>query len=176
MRIKLLLVTASLLMSMQNKTVAQNISTQSTTPAYSGDIYHMSGNVGLGTISPIAFGTDAPTLDLRGARTTRTGAIQAFSSDQSIGWSIGRADDSSLPDGLVISTIDIAPINFMTGSNNRFTISSSGNIGIGTILPTSFGTDAPTLDLRGSRTTRTGAIQAFSSDQSIGWSIGRADD
>lgn len=100
-------------------------------------IYSKNGNLGLGTNSPSSFGTDQPTLDLRGQRTQRTGSIMGQSSDRSIGWSMGRADDSSLPDGLVIRTIDAAAINFQTGGNNtRLSISNTGNIGIGTIAPT----------------------------------------
>ncbi len=93
------------------------------------------GNVGIGTTSPSSFGSNQPTLDLRGSSIYRTGSIMAFSSDLSKGWSIGRADDSSLPDGLVISTSDVAPINFRTGTNTRLTIHESGNVGIGTVNP-----------------------------------------
>jgi len=94
-----------------------------------------SGNVGIGTTSPSSFGTSQPTLDLRGSSVYRTGAIKGISSDLSRGWSIGRADDSSLPDGLVISTSDVAPINFRTGGNTRLTIDSTGFIGIGNLNP-----------------------------------------
>ncbi|MBQ0735001.1 hypothetical protein [Aquimarina celericrescens] len=99
-------------------------------------IYSKNANLGLGTNTPSSFGTDSPTLDLRGQRTQRTGSILGQSSDLSIGWKIGRADDSSLPNGMVIGTLDSAPINFQTGGNNtRFTIDNIGNVGIGTINP-----------------------------------------
>lgn len=141
------------------------------------NLFPPSGDAGIGTNSPQSVGTDIPTLDLRGQRPERTGAIKALSSDQSMGWTISRADDSSAPEGLNISTKDAAPINFRTGGNDlRFSIRENGDIGVGTINPSYSGTDIPTMDLRGRRPQRTGAIKGMSSDESIGWRIMRADD
>ncbi|SMD36647.1 hypothetical protein SAMN04488029_3007 [Reichenbachiella faecimaris] len=150
---------------------------QFSTPNSNGAIHYNGGDVGIGTTSPSQLGTDIPTLDLRGQRPQRTGALKGYSSDESIGWTIMRADDSSAPDGLNISTKDAAPINFRTGGTDlRFSIRENGDIGVGTLTPSYTGTDIPTLDLRGQRPQRTGALKGYSSDESIGWSIMRADD
>ena len=53
MRIKLLLFTAAFLTALIDVTVAQHITIQSTAPTYSGDIYHLSGRIGVGTTNPI---------------------------------------------------------------------------------------------------------------------------
>ena len=95
------------------------------------------GDVGIGTNAPVSFGTSQPTLELRGSSVHRTGAIRGYSSDLSRGWYLGRADDSSLPDGLIIATTDFTNINFRTASDTRMTIKSNGLIGIGTTNPDS---------------------------------------
>ena len=76
---------------------------------------------------------------------------------------------------LFLTTIFACLLVFSSKSQTNI-FPTSGNVGIGTTTPSSFGADQPTLELRSQSTNRTGAIRGYSSDLSKGWFLVRADD
>jgi len=85
-----------------------------------------SGNVGIGTTSPVNSGAGITTLTVNG--TTQSGAIFQVAG-VSTGFIYSNASDSGL------GTLTATPYKFFTNSAERMRIDSSGNVGIGTSSP-----------------------------------------
>lgn len=101
-----------------------------------------SGNVGIGRASVAQPSAGATTLAIQGTSTTKGGAIQLYSSDDSVAAYI-YPDSSS---GLSINTSTSHPIVFRTAATERMRIDSSGRVGIKT-TPNAWNTAWSVLDI-----------------------------
>jgi hypothetical protein len=113
-----------------------------------------SGNVGLGTTSPLATITQRRTLAIQD--TTYGAVLRLF----------GTADFEIIGGtaSAYVGTRTNHPIMFATNNATRFTIASSGNIGVGTTNPNAFFTINGDLQLAGSFTdtaSSTGSLGMF---------------
>jgi len=89
-----------------------------------------SGNLGIGTTSPVSYGGGYRTVEAKGSTTTNGGVFRASTSDASY---IGAFYVNST--GTSLEASGATPILFLTNSSERARIDSSGNLGIGTSSP-----------------------------------------
>jgi hypothetical protein len=84
------------------------------------------GNVGIGTTTPTAIGTNIITLDIKGSigGGVRSGVLGG---SESTFYTIAA--------GGYLGTISNIPLNFQTNNSVKATILASGNVGIGTTVP-----------------------------------------
>lgn len=88
-------------------------------------IWNTSGNLGVGTASPVSLGTGYGTVDVRGSN---GGGFRWGSATNS---SYTYSDSA----GLVISTANALPFILSTNNTERMRLNSAGNVGIGTSSP-----------------------------------------
>jgi hypothetical protein len=104
-------------------TTLGDATTDTLTVGVTGIVKDASGNVGIGTSSPVNSGAGIITLTVNG--TTQSGAIFQVAG-VSTGFIYSNASDSGL------GTLTATPYRFLTNSAERMRIDSSGNVGIGT--------------------------------------------
>jgi hypothetical protein len=94
----------------------------------SGQFYKdASGNVGIGTSSPVSFGGGYKTLEVKGSTTTNGGVVRASTSDNSY-----MIDMYANNAGGNLESRGANPMLFLTNSAERMRIDSSGNLLVGT--------------------------------------------
>ena len=85
------------------------------------------GNVGVGTSSPTALGTNVTTVEIQGSTTTRTGGIRLSSSDSSQKGAFYIYDGAA-----VLGTETSHPLGFYVGNTERARVTTSGQLLVGT--------------------------------------------
>ena len=100
-----------------------------------------SGNVGIGTTSPTDYGATANTLEVRGASGTGSGLIRVSNAGNTVGAAFYSGSTSS-----TLGTQTAHPLYLSTNNSTKMTISSGGNVGIGT-TPFASGLTNTVLDL-----------------------------
>jgi len=84
------------------------------------------GNVGIGTTSPTAIGTNITTLDIKGSTGGGVRSGVAGGSESTF---------YTIAAGGYLGTISNIPLNFQTNNSVKATILANGNVGIGTTSP-----------------------------------------
>ena len=90
------------------------------------NVDYASGNVGIGTNSPNALGSDITTLDIRGAN---GGGVRFGVSEGS------ESTFFTIAAGGYLGTISNIPLYFQTNNSVKATILANGDVGIGTVDP-----------------------------------------
>ena len=129
------------------------------------DIYNSnSGNVGIGTTSPGA------TLELN-SDTGNAAKLKIGRQNGATNYlELGTSGGSSVINAIGISGVNASLIfnrSTTTATTQSMIIDSAGNVGIGTTSPTLVSSNATTLEISGSVTTKTGALRLASSDNSL---------
>ena len=124
-----------------------------------------SGNVGIGTTNPtrllsISNSDTATTPQLLITQNGAGDAVIGFNRPGHQGWAMGI--DSSIG-----NNFEIHNSSGGVDSSSQLAITPVGNVGIGTTSPTLVSSNATTLEISGSVTTKTGALRLASSDNSL---------
>lgn len=120
----------------------------------------LNGHVGVGTSSPGSSGSFR-FLTVAGGSTSQGGVIQTQVSDASV---IGTFLTTNA--GVFVNAQTNSPLFLKTNDTTRFTITTAGDVGIGTSSPGSFGS-LRFFTVQGSSATQGGHIQTQTSDASI---------
>jgi len=102
------------------------------------------GNIGIGTTSPTSFGAGAVLTEIHG--TTSYGAL--LTSTNNVTAELFAAENGQV----YVGSRSSHPLQLATGNIPRMTLSVSGDVGIGTTSPTSFGAGAVLTEIHGTTT------------------------
>jgi hypothetical protein len=114
---------------------------------------------------PSATGTFALTSDLGSYLPLAGGTLTGALGGTSASFSSTATATAFIPSGATIPSNGMYlsaanTLNFATNTTNRLTITSAGNVGIGTSSPTAFGAGYKTLSVNGSNSTEGGVIES----------------
>jgi hypothetical protein len=137
-------------------------------------------NVGIGTTSPNAkleVNVGANSLKISGRDTYIDSSIDSTNANIYV-TQAGVGDFGQLAGSLVLQartqgTVyrDIIFAGGLTSGNALMTITGEGDVGIGTTSPTSYGSTARTLEVRGASGTGTGLVRVSTADNSVGGAL-----
>ena len=112
-----------------------------------GDSFITSGNLGIGTDTPTNFGGSVK-LALSDSGNSVLSIAAGTSSDSSILFADGTSGDSTYRGNIKYAHSDDS-MRIHTAAEERFRITSGGDIGIANTSPTSWGSGVPTVEIKG---------------------------